>query len=169
MVRIARSSLSEIGPPMSDWSTKHLLQKSTLQNYECETYIVVSVGEIEWAKNGRFAGISEIPLTPHGEEQVVGTSRIVIGPGKLVDPAKLASVFISPRIRVQKTFELLFNEGEKDRLREAGIVKTTEKLAERRYRIYEGLKEEEIRASRKKRGLNQEKPWDIWTDGCEEV
>ncbi|CZR64929.1 probable phosphoglycerate mutase [Phialocephala subalpina] len=125
-------------------------------------------GETEWAKSGRFTGVSEIPLNAFGEEQVAGTAKILVGPNKLLDPAKLGCVFISPRIRAQSTFELLFDETEKDRLRTEGKVKTTEKLAEWGYGIYEGLKDTEIRALRKERGLDKEKSWDIWRDGCEE-
>jgi len=53
-------------------------------------------------------------------------------------------------------------------LRKAGKVETTEKLAEMGYGIYEGLHEHEIRALRKEHGLDKERPWDIWRDGCEE-
>lgn len=47
-------------------------------------------------------------------------------------------------------------------------METTEKLAEMGYGIYEGLHDYEIRALRKERGLDRERPWDIWKDGCEE-
>jgi len=125
-------------------------------------------GETEWAKIGRFTGISEIPLTAYGEQQAVGTAKILVGPGKLIDVAKLACVFVSPRGRAQSTFELFFDESEKEALRIAGKVKTTEKLAEMDYGIYEGLKDSEIRALRKQHGLDGERPWNIWRDGCEE-
>lgn len=32
---------------------------------------------------------------------------------------------------------------------------------------YEGLKTNEIREKRKSHGLDQDRPWDIWRDGCE--
>lgn len=32
---------------------------------------------------------------------------------------------------------------------------------------YEGIKTAEIREKRKAHGLDQDRPWDIWTDGCE--
>jgi probable phosphoglycerate mutase len=126
------------------------------------------VGETEWAKIGRFTGISEIPLTAYGEQQVANTAKILVGPGKLIDVAKLACVFVSPRIRAQTTFELLFDRSDKEALKAAGKLKTTEKLAESVYGIYEGLKDGEIRALRKKHGLDKERPWDLWRDGCEE-
>jgi sedoheptulose-bisphosphatase len=34
-------------------------------------------------------------------------------------------------------------------------------------RQYEGLLTKEIRAKRKEHGLDQDRDWDIWTDGCE--
>jgi broad specificity phosphatase PhoE len=90
-------------------------------------------------------------LTTYGEQQVAGTAEILVGQGKLVDVAKLACVFISPRIRAQSTFGLLFDSNGKETLRAAGKVKITEKLAEWGYGIYEGLKDGEIRALRKQR------------------
>lgn len=107
---------------------------------------ITATGETEWAKIGRFTGIPEIPLTPHGEQQVAGTAKILVGTGKLIDAAKLAKVFVSPRIRAQSTFELLFDGLDKASLTMAGKVETTEKLTEMGYGIYEGLKDHEIRA-----------------------
>ena len=122
-------------------------------------------GETEWAKNGRFTGISEIPLTEHGRAQVAATAKMLVGPGKLIDKAKLSRIFISPRVRAQSTFEELFGKASQVALKEAGKVETTDKLAEWGYGDYEGLKEFEIRNLRKERGLDKETPWDIWRDG----
>ena len=89
-----------------------------------------------------------------------------MGTGKLIDPSKLAKVFVSPRSRAQRTFDLVFKEsGEK--LRE-GKVEVTERIAEWSYGLYEGMLTKDIRAARKGRGLDQEREWDIWRDGCEE-
>lgn len=44
---------------------------------------------------------------------------------------------------------------------------STENLAEWDYGDYEGLKANEIRQLREKRGLDRERKWDIWRDGCE--
>ena len=102
-------------------------------------------------------------------KQVLGTGKVLIGPGKLIDPSRLAHVYISPRKRAQITFELLFdNAGDKRALREARKVSTTDRLAEWGYGLYEGLLPGEIRALRKKHGLDRERPWNIWRDGCEE-
>jgi probable phosphoglycerate mutase len=92
---------------------------------------------------------------------------MIVGLGKLVDPAKLAHVFVSPRRRARQTFELAFGEQGKQ-LEQDGKVSTTGRLAEWDYGLYEGLQTKEIREGRKARGLDTEKPWDIWRDGCEE-
>ncbi|KAF7596094.1 hypothetical protein BBP40_003356 [Aspergillus hancockii] len=87
-------------------------------------------GETEWSKSGRYTGTSEILLTADGEEQVLASGKILAGRGKLMDPAKIARVFISPRQRAARTFELAFNDGDKALLKEAGKVVETERLAE---------------------------------------
>jgi len=46
-------------------------------------------------------------------------------------------------------------------------VDQTEDIAEWKYGDYEGKLTDEIKAMRKERGLDKEKPWDIWRDGCE--
>lgn len=48
-----------------------------------------------------------------------------------------------------------------------GKVTITEDIAEWDYGDYEGLLTKEIRARRKEKGLDKDKPWDIWVDGCE--
>lgn len=81
-------------------------------------------GETEWSMSGKHTGKTEIPLTPHGETQVAGTAAIAVGAGKLVDPAKLAKVFVSPRGRAQKTAELLFGAEKVEDLKEKGVYET---------------------------------------------
>jgi broad specificity phosphatase PhoE len=94
---------------------------------------------------------------------VKSTAGIVYGKGKLIDPSNLAQVYISPRIRAQTTFSLL-TEGQAE---EKFSKETTEELAEWGYGLYEGLLTNAIRKARKERGLDVEKEWDIWRDGCE--
>jgi broad specificity phosphatase PhoE len=125
-------------------------------------------GETEWTKNGRYTGITELELTDNGVQQCLGTKKTLLGPGKLIDPAKLAHVFVSPRKRAQKTFDLLFHGVGKDALDKDGKVSITEELAEWDYGKCEGLLTKEIRARRKEQGLDKEVPWDIWRDGCED-
>ena len=64
-------------------------------------------GETEWSKSGQYTGKTDIPLTSHGESQVKGTGQQVYGEGKLIDPSKVAKVWLSPRVRAIKTYELL--------------------------------------------------------------
>lgn len=125
-------------------------------------------GETEWTKNGRYTGITDLGLTENGVKQVLGTGKILVGTGKLIDPVKLAHVFVSPRERALSTFDLLFDGVGKVVLLKAKKVTITEELAEWDYGQYEGLLTKEIRARRKDQGLDQDKPWDIWRDGCED-
>ena len=129
---------------------------------------MVLTGETEWTKNGRYTGITELELTENGVKQVLGSGKILVGPGKLIDPTKLTHVFVSPRKRAQTTFELLFGGAGKEALFKERKVTTTEELAEWDYGKYEGLVTKEIRARRKEQGLDKDRPWDIWRDGCEE-
>ncbi|KAI4245066.1 MAG: hypothetical protein L6R40_002665 [Gallowayella cf. fulva] len=125
-------------------------------------------GQTEWSKNGRYTGNTELDLTAEGQQQVIGTARIVVGTGNLIDPAKLVHVFVSPRKRAQQTFDLLFREGTVQASAHDIDVTTTDELAEWDYGAYEGLKTHEIHARRRERGLDVERPWNIWKDGCED-
>ncbi|EKG13061.1 Histidine phosphatase superfamily clade-1 [Macrophomina phaseolina MS6] len=120
-------------------------------------------GETEWTINGRYTGTTDLPLTPRGEQQVLSTGRALVGADKLISPARLAAVYVSPRTRAQRTFSLLFPSP----LPPTTHVSTTPRLAEWDYGAYEGLLTSEIRAARAARGLDGERPWDIWRDGCE--
>lgn len=101
-----------------------------------------------------------------GIQQVSSVATTLVGPDKLVDPSRITHVFVSPRKRAKKTFELLqipsppTADGEWE-------VTYTEDIAEWDYGDYEGLMVGEIKELRKARGLDQEKEWNIWRDGCE--
>ncbi|KAK6523535.1 hypothetical protein TWF281_001516 [Arthrobotrys megalospora] len=128
-------------------------------------------GETEWTKNGRYTGSTDLELTPHGVKQVKGTASQLVGSGKLIDPARIVRVWVSPRKRALQTFGLLFNGlndsgGNSPTIPEDKIT-ITEDIAEWDYGDYEGLLVEEIRSSRKERGLDQDIAWNIWRDGCE--
>lgn len=120
------------------------------------------IGETEWAKSGRYTGTTDIDLSPTGVTQVFSIAATTVGAGKLLDPSRLAHVFVSPRKRARRTFELLIADTIKDR-----IVTFTDDIAEWNYGDYEGLKSNEIRKLRKDRGLDKEREWSIWADGCE--
>jgi sedoheptulose-bisphosphatase len=95
-----------------------------------------------------------------GAAQISLMAERLVGVGKLIDPSRLEHVYVSPRKRAVRTFELLL-PGAVDMEK----VTKTEDIAEWNYGDYEGLKVEEIRNLRKERGLDKE--WDIWSDGCE--
>ncbi|KAL4878086.1 histidine phosphatase superfamily [Aspergillus karnatakaensis] len=124
-------------------------------------------GETEWTKNGRYTGLTDLELTPAGVQQVTGTARQLVGSGKLVDPARIEKVWVSPRKRAQQTFHILFGATGSDDGIDAAKVELTEDIAEWNYGEYDGLITKEIRALRKERGLDTTKEWDIWRDGCE--
>lgn len=88
-----------------------------------------------------------------------------MGAGKLIDPSRIARLFISPRIRARRTYELLFDDSSRANLREKCDI--TEDIREWDYGLYDGHLTAEIRAARKERGLDTERPWNIWIDGCE--
>lgn len=127
------------------------------------------LGETEWTKNGRYTGKTDLELTAHGIQQVAGTAALLVGPGKLIDPALVNHIWVSPRKRARQTFQCLFDADASS----LGIsidgdrVTVTEDIAEWDYGDYEGLLTDEIRLKRKERGLDKEKGWDIWRDGCE--
>ena len=122
-------------------------------------------GETEWAKSGRYTGTTDIGLTPEGISQVSSAATTLVGAGKLVDPSQLAHAFVSPRTRAKRTFQLLLSCS--DTVEWAERVTYTEDIAEWDYGDYEGLKVGEIRDLRKARGLDRDRKWDIWRDGCE--
>lgn len=92
---------------------------------------------------------------------------MIVGSGRLIDPAKLAHVYISPRRRAMQTFEIAFSDADKQALKDSQKVSETDRLAEWDYGLYEGLLTKQIRALRKDHGLDTESEWDIWRDGCE--
>lgn len=89
----------------------------------------------------------------------------LVGPGKLLDAARVARVWVSPRKRAQQTFCLLFGGNLDADI--AAKVTFAEDIAEWDYGDYEGLVVQDIRTRRKEKGLDQEREWNIWKDGCE--
>ncbi|KAH6651748.1 histidine phosphatase superfamily [Truncatella angustata] len=140
---------------------------------------IVRHGETEWSLDGRHTGSTDIPLTATGEKRVRATGRALVGDDRLIVPKQLAHIYVSPRKRAQRTFELL-NLGIKDPLpwkahgvkpEEVGSndctarVEVTQDIREWEYGDYEGITSATIRDRREKDGLNRD--WDIWRDGCE--
>lgn len=62
---------------------------------------------------------------------------------------------------------MLLGDEQKNSLVKDRKVTTTEDIAEWDYGHYEGLIPKDIRARRKEKGLDKDRSWDIWRDGCE--
>jgi probable phosphoglycerate mutase len=82
----------------------------------------------------------------------------------LIDPSTVVHVWVSPRRRALKTFELLFGETME---KESNNVTVTEDIAEWDYGEYEGLLVGQIKERRRKQGLDVGSSFNIWHDGCE--
>ncbi|KAL9488209.1 hypothetical protein ACSS6W_000486 [Trichoderma asperelloides] len=137
---------------------------------------IVRHGETEWSLNGRHTGSSDIPLTANGEKRVIATGRALVGDDRLIVPRQLSHIYVSPRKRAQRTFELL-NIGVSEPLpwqphggsaggglKCGATVEITEDIREWDYGDYEGITSPEIRRMRAEQGI--EGTWDIWRDGC---
>ncbi|CEJ91424.1 Putative Phosphoglycerate mutase family protein [[Torrubiella] hemipterigena] len=138
---------------------------------------IVRHGETEWSLNGRHTGSTDIPLTANGEKRVIATGNAMVGHDRLIVPNKLAHIYVSPRKRAQRTFELLnlgipeaelpwkaHGENACNGLVCKAKVEITEDIREWDYGNYEGITSPEIRKLRAEQGLQGS--WDIWRDGC---
>ena len=103
---------------------------------------VIRHGETEWALTGQHTGISEIPLTAHGEDEARALRPALAG-------VAFAHVFTSPRQRARRTCELAGL---------GGAAKVEPDLAEWVYGDYEGLTPAEIDKLRP--------GWEVFRDGC---
>lgn len=109
---------------------------STLQIY------LVRHGETAWSLSGQHTGITDLPLTAHGEEQARALAPRLAQIG-------FTHVLVSPRLRARQTCAL------------AGLVAASvveSDLAEWDYGDYEGLRSEDICKTRL--------GWNVWRDGC---
>jgi probable phosphoglycerate mutase len=99
-------------------------------------------GETEWSLSGQHTGLTDLPLTPHGEE----LAKKLAGPlaGK-----KFAKVFTSPLQRARRTCEL------------AGfgaVAEVMPELVEWNYGDYEGIKTHDIHKTAP--------DWQLFRDGA---
>ena len=119
-------------------------------------------GETEWTKTGQHTSFSEIDLTPAGANQVSSIAPTLVGGGKLIDPKQLVSVIVSPRTRTRTTARLLLSQ--------SGVsedkINYDEQITEWNYGGYEGKLKDQIYAMRKAKGLDKDRLWDVWKDGC---
>ena len=107
-----------------------------------------------------------------------------MGAGKLLDPSKVRKVWVSPRRRAVRTFQLLFGAGQDNNVgtgevEVAGVPKgifgggegsvvVSEEIREWDYGEYEGMRAVEVRELRARKGLDKDKAkWSVWRDGCE--
>ncbi|KAK7204864.1 histidine phosphatase superfamily [Myxozyma melibiosi] len=140
----------------------------------CPRVFIARHGETEWSLSGQHTSFTNLPLTPNGERRVKATGQAMVGKDRLIDPRHVLKVYISPRLRAQRTFQLLMGDN-KSLIGEDRIV-IDDRVQEWNYGDYEGLKTKQIRALRTERGLDwpadeasgkEAKVWDIWSDGCE--
>lgn len=124
---------------------------------------VLKTGQTEWSKIGKYTGKTDIELTEAGKKEAIALGDTFVGPDKLIDPSHLVHIFVSPRIRARKTFELVTEKHPEMRQR----ATFTEDLREWDHGDYEGMTTQQIRDFRAKKGLDPSSKWSIWTDGCE--
>jgi probable phosphoglycerate mutase len=99
-------------------------------------------GETAWTLSGQHTGLTDVPLTPRGEENA---RRL----GERLRETSFAQVFTSPLQRASRTCEL------------AGFgaaAQVDADLVEWNYGRYEGLTTADI--------LRQNPKWDLFRDGC---
>ena len=91
--------------------------------------VLLRHGETEWSRSGQHTGLTDIPLTPRGEELAREAATLLRG-------RTFAAVLTSPLVRARRTAEL------------AGLTgaETEPRLVEWDYGGYEGLTTPEIRA-----------------------
>jgi broad specificity phosphatase PhoE len=99
-------------------------------------------GETEWSLSGQHTGLTDLPLTPHGEELALKLKKRLAG-------MTFAKVFTSPLQRAARTCELAGF---------GGVVEKLPDLVEWNYGDYEGIKTHDI---------HKERPdWDLFKHGC---
>ncbi|KAI3406324.2 hypothetical protein KGF56_000805 [Candida oxycetoniae] len=129
--------------------------------------IFVRHGQTEWSKSGQYTSTTNLDLTPFGVKQMRATGKSLIGhdPLNMINPKNITHVFTSPRSRAILTTQALLEHIHQEL---TAPVLLDDDLAEWRYGEYEGMKTDEIRKSRKDRGIDApDHRWTIWEDGCE--
>ena len=104
--------------------------------------VLVRHGATEWSLSGRHTGVTDLPLSPEGEEQARALGRRLAG-------RPFAAVLSSPRLRALDTCRLAGQSAQ---------VCVVDDLAEWDYGDFEGLTSAEI---------HREAPgWTLWDDGA---
>jgi broad specificity phosphatase PhoE len=104
--------------------------------------VLMRHGQTEWSVSGRHTGNTDIPLTPHGEEEAAAMVGHIGG-------HRYELVLSSPLLRARATCEVV-GLGDREQLRED--------LREWDYGDYEGLTTPEIHEI--------DPDWNLWRDGC---
>lgn len=102
--------------------------------------VLIRHGETAWSATGQHTSITDLDLTPRGEQQAVEL-------GDRLSAYRFTEVLCSPRTRAKRTAELA----------NLPVTAVDEDLAEWYYGDYEGITTEQIRAERP--------DWSLWTDG----
>jgi broad specificity phosphatase PhoE len=111
--------------------------------HDARTHIYLARhGETAWTVTGQHTGLTDLPLTPHGERNAGNL-------GKLLAGVSFAGVMTSPLLRARSTCELAGFGGQ---------AVADPDMVEWNYGEYEGVTTVDIR---------KERPdWDIFRDGC---
>ncbi|KAH8664577.1 histidine phosphatase superfamily [Xylariales sp. PMI_506] len=136
---------------------------------------IIRHGETDWSLASRHMGTTDIPLTANGTKRAIVMGRALVGDDRLIAPKSIANVYVSPRLRARRTFELLNLEcqgsfpwkqhGERTSgLSTEAHVEITNDLQEWDYGDYEVLTNDQINQQRAERGHSE--GWDLWKDGC---
>jgi probable phosphoglycerate mutase len=99
-------------------------------------------GETEWSLSGQHTGLTDLPLTPHGEELALKLAKRLQG-------MQFAKIFTSPLQRAARTCELAGFGGQ---------AETLPDLVEWNYGDYEGIKTHDIHKDRP--------DWDLFKHGA---
>jgi probable phosphoglycerate mutase len=99
-------------------------------------------GETEWSLSGQHTGVTDIPLTPHGESDAHKLGAALKG-------HSFVKVFTSPLQRARRTCELAGFGSQAEIVQDA---------IEWNYGEYEGVKTHDIHKDRP--------DWDLFRDGC---
>ncbi|CAM9017018.1 unnamed protein product [Wickerhamomyces anomalus] len=114
---------------------------------------------------GQYTSITDLELTPFGVEQMRRTGKALFSTD-FIKPDQITYILTSPRKRALQTIELILESIPSDIRKNIQIVIDND-LREWEYGDYEGLLTSEIIAKRAAKGLDKERPWVIWRDGCE--
>ncbi|KAI9925147.1 hypothetical protein ASPWEDRAFT_45931 [Aspergillus wentii DTO 134E9] len=143
-------------------------------------------GETDWSLGGKHTSYSDIPLSKAGEKQVEDTRNLVIGEGKLIDPRTISRIYVSAKQRTRRTVEILglgvhnhqhFYDRATQSTQTTAIAPTKGQVAEATIQVtpwlqewdygeYEGMTISDVHRVRNQQGLDKDRQWSIWEDGC---